>query len=220
MIDEMLQNDKTPESEGRLENIKKFVSDIESRSSIKEFLEEISLVIDNSSNAEESSRVSLMTLHSAKGLEFKIVFLPGWEENIFPNQRSVEEKGNHGLEEERRLAYVGITRAREILFISYANYRKQYNQSLYRTIPSRFLTELPKKSCEVLAINNNYSHKKINYKDQRYQNEKFNIGDKVFHDEFGQGQILGVNGEKLQIRFENQNNVVNIFSDFIKKYGQ
>ena len=217
---EMLQNDKTPESEGRLENIKKFVGDIDSRSSIKEFLEEISLVIDNSSNAEESSRVSLMTLHSAKGLEFKIVFLPGWEENIFPNQRSVEEKGNHGLEEERRLAYVGITRAREILFISYANYRKQYNQSLYRTIPSRFLTELPKKSCEVLAINDNYSHKKINYKDQRYQNEKFNIGDKVFHDEFGQGQILGVNGEKLQIRFENQNNVVNIFSDFIKKYGQ
>ena len=217
---EMLQNDKTPESEGRLENIKKFVSDIESRSSIKEFLEEISLVIDNSSSSEESSRVSLMTLHSAKGLEFKIVFLPGWEENIFPNQRSVEEKGNQGLEEERRLAYVGITRAREVLFISYANYRKQYNQSLYRTIPSRFLTELPNKSCEVLAINNNLAHQKINYKDQRYQNEKFSIGDKVFHDEFGQGLILGVNGEKLQIRFENQNNVVNIFSDFIKKYGQ
>ena len=217
---EMLQNDKTPESEGRLENIKKFVIDIESRSSIKEFLEEISLVIDNSSGSEKSSRVSLMTLHSAKGLEFKIVFLPGWEENIFPNQRSVEENGNQGLEEERRLAYVGITRAREILYISYANFRKQYNQSLYRTIPSRFLTELPKKTCEVLTVNNNYAHKKINYKDQRYENKKFNIGDKVFHNEFGRGSVLGINGEKLQVRFENQNNVVNIFSDFIKKYGQ
>ncbi len=214
---EMLQSDKTPESEGRLENIKKFVSDIESRSSIKEFLEEISLVIDNSSGSEQSSRVSLMTLHSAKGLEFKIVFLPGWEENIFPNQRSVEEKGNQGLEEERRLAYVGITRAREILFISYANYRKQYNQSLYRTIPSRFLMELPKQNCSVQTINDNYSHKKINYKDQRYQNERFNVGDKVMHDEFGEGLILGINGEKLQVRFENQNNVVNIFSDYIKK---
>ena len=217
---EMLQNDKTPESEGRLENIKKFVIDIESRSSIKEFLEEISLVIDNSSGSEKSSRVSLMTLHSAKGLEFKIVFLPGWEENIFPNQRSVEENGNQGLEEERRLAYVGITRAREILYISYANFRKQYNQSLYRTIPSRFLTELPKKTCEVLTVNNNYAHNKINYKDQRYENKKFNIGDKVFHNEFGRGSVLGINGEKLQVRFENQNNVVNIFSDFIKKYGQ
>ena len=90
-----------------------------------------------------------MTLHSAKGLEFDYVFLPGWEEGIFPNQRSLDENGNKGLEEERRLAYVGITRARKKLSISFVNFRKQYNYNIYRSIPSRFLSELPKKNCEL-----------------------------------------------------------------------
>ena len=99
-----------------------------------------------------------MTLHSAKGLEFNYVFLPGWEEGIFPNQRSLDENGNKGLEEERRLGYVGITRARKKLYISYVNFRKQYNYSIYRCIPSRFLSELPKDNCKVLQITSN-SHK-------------------------------------------------------------
>ena len=214
---EMLQNDKTPEADGRLENIKKLISDIDTRSSIYQFLEEISLVIDNSVDNEDSLKVSLMTLHSAKGLEFKVVFLPGWEEGIFPNQRSIEEKGNKGLEEERRLAYVGITRAREDLYILYSNARKQFNQSLYRTIPSRFLTELPKNNCEVKVIKDSTYLSKMNLKSNRYEKEGFIIGDKVSHSEFGNGIILGVDNDKLQIRFDKQKGVIKIFSDFIKK---
>ena len=214
---EMLQNDKTPEADGRLENIKKLISDIDTRSSIYQFLEEISLVIDNSVDNDDSLKVSLMTLHSAKGLEFKVVFLPGWEEGIFPNQRSVEEKGNKGLEEERRLAYVGITRAREDLYILYSNARKQFNQSLYRTIPSRFLTELPKNNCEVKVIKDSTYLSKMNLKSNRYEKEGFKIGDKVSHSEFGNGIILGVDNDKLQIRFDKQKGVIKIFSDFIKK---
>ena len=214
---EMLQNDKTPEADGRLENIKKLISDIDTRSSIYQFLEEISLVIDNSVDNEDSLKVSLMTLHSAKGLEFKVVFLPGWEEGIFPNQRSIEEKGNKGLEEERRLAYVGITRAREDLYILYSNARKQFNQSLYRTIPSRFLTELPKNNCEVKVIKDSTYLSKMNFKSNRYEKEGFVIGDKVSHSEFGNGIILGVDNDKLQIRFDKQKGVIKIFSDFIKK---
>jgi DNA helicase-2/ATP-dependent DNA helicase PcrA len=214
---EMLQNDKTPEADGRLENIKKLISDIDTRSSIYQFLEEISLVIDNSVDNDNSLKVSLMTLHSAKGLEFKVVFLPGWEEGIFPNQRSIEEKGNKGLEEERRLAYVGITRAREDLYILYSNARKQFNQSLYRTIPSRFLTELPKNNCEVKVIKDSTYLSKMNLKSNRYEKEGFIIGDKVSHSEFGNGIILGVDNDKLQIRFDKQKGVIKIFSDFIKK---
>ena len=137
---EMLQADKTPEADGKLENLKKLVSDIKNRNSIYEFLEEVSLLTDILSNSDGLEKISLMTLHSAKGLEFNYVFLPGWEEGIFPNQRSLDENGNKGLEEERRLGYVGITRARKNLYISYVNFRKQYNYSIYRSIPSRFLS--------------------------------------------------------------------------------
>ena len=149
---EMLQADKTPEADGKLENLKKLVSDIKNRNSIYEFLEEVSLLTDILSNSDGLEKISLMTLHSAKGLEFNHVFLPGWEEGIFPNQRSLDENGNKGLEEERRLGYVGITRARKNLYISYVNFRKQYNYSIYRSIPSRFLSELPDESCKILQI--------------------------------------------------------------------
>ena len=217
---EMLQNDKTPEAEGRLENLKKLILDIDKRDSLYEFLEEVSLVIDNSLESSFIEKVSLMTLHSAKGLEFKYVFLPGWEEGIFPNQRSIEEQGNKGLEEERRLAYVGITRARESLSIIYANSRKQYNQTMYRTIPSRFLTELPKNNCELVIQERDYNNKNYssnNYKKTFYKNEQFSIGDKVLHSEFGKGVVLGVSGERLQIRFNEKNEIIKIFSDFIEK---
>ena len=100
-----------------------------------------------------------MTLHSAKGLEFDYVFLPGWEEGIFPNQRNIDDNGSKGLEEERRLGYVGITRARKKLTISYVNYRKQYNYSFYRSLPSRFLSELPK-NCELVVSEKMKSLKK------------------------------------------------------------
>ncbi|MFL2661394.1 MAG: ATP-dependent helicase [Alphaproteobacteria bacterium] len=212
---EMLQNEKTPESEGRLENLKKLITDIKNRRSIDEFLEEVSLLIDNSSQDNKSERVSLMTLHSAKGLEFDYVFLPGWEEGIFPNQRNMDEYGNKGLEEERRLAYVGITRARKKLSISYVNFRKQYNYSIYRSIPSRFLSELPKKNCKVIQVTKNLE--KVKNKMVEYSSLKFQVGDKISHNEFGYGTILGISEDKLQIRFENSNEVIKIFSNYVTK---
>ncbi|MEC8265453.1 MAG: UvrD-helicase domain-containing protein [Pseudomonadota bacterium] len=212
---EMLQSEKTLESEGRLENLKKLVVDIKNRNSLGEFLEEVSLLTENINQKDEEDKVSLMTLHSAKGLEFDYVFLPGWEEGIFPNQRNIDEYGNKGLEEERRLAYVGITRARRKLYISFVNYRKQYNYNLYRSIPSRFISELPKQSCNLILEKNHIKSEKKSFK--ILSNSTFSVGDFVQHSEFGKGKILGVNGKKLQIKFDNNSGIINIFSDFVKK---
>ena len=212
---DMLKDDKTYESEGRLENLKKLVSDINNRNSLGDFLEEVSLVIDNSSEINEKNKISLMTLHSAKGLEFDTVLLPGWEEGIFPNQRNIDEYGNNGLEEERRLAYVGITRARNSLSIFFANYRKQYNQSLYRTIPSRFLSELPKKSCD-LKIEEKMEEKYPRVLES-IRSEKFKVGDKVLHENLGEGTVLGISNDKVQIIFQKTKEVVKVFADYLKK---
>ena len=172
---EMLQKEKTPEAEGRLENLKKLVSDLKNRSSLFEFIEEVSLLTDSLNESDKSEKVSLMTLHSAKGLEFDNVFLPGWEEGIFPNQRNIDEYGNKGLEEERRLAYVGITRARKKLNISYVNFRKQYNYSIYRSIPSRFLSELPQKNCRLLQIKTKIEKTKKNLINFQIINSRWEI---------------------------------------------
>ena len=107
---EMLLKDKSPEAPGRLENLKELVSALEEFEGLSQFLEHISLVMENAED-DTTEQISLMTLHAAKGLEFDKVFLPGWEEGVFPNQRSLDESGAKGLEEERRLAYVGLTRA-------------------------------------------------------------------------------------------------------------
>jgi DNA helicase-2/ATP-dependent DNA helicase PcrA len=212
---EMLQADKTPEADGKLENLKKLVSDIKNRNSIYEFLEEVSLLTDILSNSDGLEKISLMTLHSAKGLEFNYVFLPGWEEGIFPNQRSLDENGNKGLEEERRLGYVGITRARKNLYISYVNFRKQYNYSIYRSIPSRFLSELPDDNCKVLKVST--KEKADKQKLSSFVNTKFDIGDKVSHEQFGKGLVLGTSDDQLHIRFENDDKITKIFSDYVKK---
>ena len=138
---EMWQKDKSPDSDGRLENLKELVSAMEEFDTLSGFLEHISLVMDNDAPREDGE-VTLMTLHAAKGLEFDTVFLPGWEEGIFPSQRSLDENGGIGLEEERRLAYVGITRARRNLYISFAANRRIHG--LWQSaIPSRFVSELP-----------------------------------------------------------------------------
>ena len=213
----MLRDDKTPEAEGRLENLKKLIVDIKTRNSIQEFLEEVSLVFERTSESQSAEKVSLMTLHSAKGLEFKHVFLPGWEEGIFPNQRSIEENGNNGLEEERRLAYVGITRARESLSIIYANKRKQYNQQLYQTIPSRFLSELPRSSCEVKVLKQNTNLQKNYFNPKKFENNKFKIGDKVKHEIYGYGTVLGVDYKTLQIIFKEKKEIETLISDFVEK---
>ena len=212
---EMLQNEKTIEAEGRLENLKKLITDIRSRKSLNEFLEEVSLLSDSSNDGDTVEKVSLMTLHSAKGLEFDYIFLPGWEEGIFPNQRNLDENGNKGLEEERRLAYVGITRAKKKLNITFVNFRKQYNYNFYRSIPSRFLSELPKKNCELILNKNQLEKQKI--KIENIHNNKYSVGDFVLHDEYGEGKVLGINGKKLQVKFTSSKEIVSVFSDFIKK---
>jgi DNA helicase-2/ATP-dependent DNA helicase PcrA len=136
-----LRADKGPQSTSRLENLKELVQSMGAFDTLEAYLEHISLVMDLDRDAGEDA-VQIMTLHSAKGLEFPLVFLPGWEEGVFPSQRSMDEKGEKGLEEERRLAYVGITRAREEARVSFAANRQVYGRWTSQ-LPSRFVDELP-----------------------------------------------------------------------------
>ncbi|WP_068240414.1 ATP-dependent helicase [Tritonibacter horizontis] len=145
----MWQNDKNPDSPGRLENLKELVKALENFENLQGFLEHVSLVMDNDKQDAEQ-KVSIMTLHAAKGLEFPAVFLPGWEDGLFPSQRSMDESGLKGLEEERRLAYVGITRAEELCTISFAGNRRVFGQ-WQSQLPSRFVDELPEEHVEVLT---------------------------------------------------------------------
>ncbi|CDZ59818.1 DNA helicase II [Neorhizobium galegae bv. orientalis] len=150
----MWQNDKSAEAPGRLENLKELVRSMEAFESMRGFLEHVSLVMDAENN-ENLDAVSIMTLHSAKGLEFDTVFLPGWEEGLFPHQRALDEGGRSGLEEERRLAYVGLTRAKHRCHIWFVSNRRIHGlwQS---TMPSRFLDELPAAHVDVAASDSNY----------------------------------------------------------------
>ena len=143
---EMWLKSTTPDAPGRLENLKELISALNEFDSLEGFLEHISLVMDRD-DAAAVEMVSLMTLHAAKGLEFDCVFLPGWEEAVFPNRRAVDEGGGKALEEERRLAYVGLTRARKDVWICHASSRRVYNQWL-ACAPSRFIEELPKELLE------------------------------------------------------------------------
>ncbi|MCX8507935.1 MAG: DNA helicase II, partial [Rhodobacteraceae bacterium] len=145
----MWQNDKTPEAPGRLENLKELVKALEQFENLQGFLEHVSLIMDNETE-DAAEKVSIMTLHAAKGLEFPVVFLPGWEDGLFPSQRSMDESGLKGLEEERRLAYVGITRAEALCTISFAGNRRVYGQ-WQSALPSRFIDELPGRHVEVLT---------------------------------------------------------------------
>ena len=137
----MWQNDKSPEAPGRLENLKELVRALADFETLGGFLEHVSLVMENEQGGEVD-RLSIMTLHGAKGLEFDTVFLPGWEEGLFPSQRTLDESGTKGLEEERRLAYVGLTRARRRAVISHAANRRIY-ANWQSSIPSRFIDEIP-----------------------------------------------------------------------------
>jgi DNA helicase-2/ATP-dependent DNA helicase PcrA len=143
---DMLQNERTAESAGRLENLSELARAMEDYETLGDFLEHVSLVIDNDS-ADEEETVTIMTMHGAKGLEFDHVFLPGWEEGVFPSQRAIDEGGLASLEEERRLAYVAITRARRRCNILYAANRRIYGQWT-SSIPSRFIEELPEEHIE------------------------------------------------------------------------
>ncbi|NHF74195.1 ATP-dependent helicase [Paracoccus xiamenensis] len=145
----MWQNDKSPDAPGRLENLKELVKALEEFENLQGFLEHVALVMDRD-NDEAQDAVSIMTLHAAKGLEYPIVFLPGWEDGLFPSQRSMDETGQKGLEEERRLAYVGITRAEKLATISFAQNRRMYGQ-WQSSLPSRFIDELPEDRMDVLT---------------------------------------------------------------------
>jgi DNA helicase II / ATP-dependent DNA helicase PcrA len=144
---EMWQKDRSADAAGRLENLKELVRSMEEFENLQGFLEHIALVMDRDGGAEDDA-VSLMTLHSAKGLEFDNVFLPGWEEGLFPSQRTLDEQGRAGLEEERRLAHVGLTRARRRAKLYFATNRRIHG-TWTTTIPSRFLDELPTASVEI-----------------------------------------------------------------------
>jgi DNA helicase II / ATP-dependent DNA helicase PcrA len=144
---EMWQKDRSADAAGRLENLKELIRSMEEFENLQGFLEHISLVMDNE-KAAEADAVNIMTLHAAKGLEFNTVFLPGWEEGVFPNQRALDDQGRAGLEEERRLGHVGLTRARKRAKIYFATNRRMHG--LWQTnIPSRFLDELPEADVEV-----------------------------------------------------------------------
>ncbi|MEM6729192.1 MAG: 3'-5' exonuclease, partial [Pseudomonadota bacterium] len=250
------QNEKTPEAPGRLENLKELVKALENFENLQGFLEHVSLVMDNEQD-DGGEKISIMTLHAAKGLEFPMVFLPGWEDGLFPSQRSMDESGLKGLEEERRLAYVGITRAEEVCTISFAGNRRIFGQ-WQSAMPSRFIDELPEEHVDVLTtssalhqgsygmgssmmsqaspilqataasdlhdrasradVYNSPGWKRLQARAaQRGMSQPreggnvvidmtatsaFTVGDRVFHQKFGYGEVMEIEGDKLEIEFE------------------
>ena len=230
---EMWRLDKTPEAPGRIENLKELVSGMSEFESMAEFLEHVALVLENQDKSG-GEYVTIMTLHGAKGLEFDTVFLPGWEEGLFPSQRSMDENGLKGLEEERRLAYVGITRARKKAYISHAGNRYMYG-NMVSAIPSRFIDELPEEHIETSNEMGNYSPGRSQHWDssgfqpsaprrqihdrkvQSESGEVFARGDKVFHDKFGYGIIINIDGHKLDINFDTSGKK-RVMDSFVEKH--
>ncbi len=247
----MSLQDKTPDAGGRLENLKELIKGLEEFENMEGFLEHIALVMENNTD-NEVEKVSIMTLHGAKGLEFPAVFLPGWEDGLFPSQRSMDESGVKGLEEERRLAYVGITRAEELCTISFVGSRQVYGQ-WQSAIPSRFIDSIPAEYIENLTLPGLYGYQldeginqgsdntdkvpddiqsraamadvyqspgwrrlqnsKMNHKviiasnknlvrDVDIISENFSVDDKVFHQKFGYGVILTLDGGNADVFFE------------------
>jgi DNA helicase-2/ATP-dependent DNA helicase PcrA len=139
----MLRDEKTDEATSRIENIYEMLRAIADFPNIAEFMEHASLVMDNDALADDlGGSVTIMTLHAAKGLEFDLVFIPSMEEGIFPHQRAIDQDGQKGIEEERRIAYVGITRARKELYLTFAERRRMFYETCYNA-PSRFIAEIP-----------------------------------------------------------------------------
>jgi DNA helicase-2/ATP-dependent DNA helicase PcrA len=238
---QMWQNDRAADAPGRLENLKELIVSLDGFENLQGFLEHVSLIMENEQK-ENLPKVTIMTLHAAKGLEFPAVFLPGWEEGVFPSQRSIEESGIKGLEEERRLAYVGITRAEEICTVSFSKNRMLYTKEFrgwHPMIASQFIDELPKEHIEVLnppslytaamstdmadkvARADAYSSpgwKRMQARNAQYTPSSepkpkrliidaeeipdFAIGDRVAHEKYGVGTVIGVEAGKLSIVFE------------------
>ena len=234
----MWEAEKTLESRGRVENLKELSSALEDFEDINEFLEHVSLISDGDDTPEEDM-VSIMTIHGAKGLEFENVFLPGWEEGLFPSQQTLDESGKEGLEEERRLAYVAITRAKQKLTISFASSRMVFG-NIISSIPSRFVDELDKDFIEIVnktGAGPSYNKPKSKFAEKQSNfvipsaengfkvgkkklfddsNSKFTVGDKIFHQDFGYGRVINVNGRHLQIVFE-KSAIKTLLEDFVEK---
>ena len=167
---QMLKNKKDLENENRLENIKELISAMKEFDNLESFLDHVSLATSIDQDWE-GEKINLMTMHSSKGLEFDIVFLPGWEEGLFPHQKSIEEKGQKGLEEERRLAYVGITRAKKIVNISFSMNRF-YQGDWIDSMESRFVGELPEKNIEKNTSFNNENEEEFEFnQDVEFESE-------------------------------------------------
>ncbi len=147
----MLKNKKDLENENRLENLKELLRAMQDYDNLQNFLEHVALATSMDQDWE-GAKVNLMTMHAAKGLEFDVVFLPGWEEGLFPHQKSLEEKGDFALEEERRLAYVGITRAKQEAYLSFAM-KRAYHGDWMDALPSRFINEIPEEGIEKNEVN-------------------------------------------------------------------
>lgn len=264
---EMLKMDKSAEAEGRIENLKELInvmSDTEQYPTLSDFMEHVSLVMDNDNNID-TDKVMLITLHSAKGLEFDAVFLPGWEEGLFPHQRALDEGGGSALEEERRLAYVAMTRAKQKLYILTALNRRIYGQ-WQNNLPSRFINELPPANIEICNMAASYfgaagnyggswaeRHKSSsNWYNRSRQTEenvirdsdRFSyvrdeddgwsgsvwqakqkarnaasatpVGSRVFHETFGYGKVLKIEGNKLEIWFD-QAGHKKLLKDYVRK---
>ncbi len=216
----------TPDAPGRLENLKELVSTLNDFGSLEEFLEHVSLVMDRE-RRDTGEMVSLMTLHAAKGLEFAHVFLPGWEEEIFPNKRALADGGNRALEEERRLAYVGLTRAKQHVQISRAVSRRIFNQWL-AGVESRFLRELPAEHVETIVRTRRHGgtrwdsdgfdssgrgpgYRRLRAGTRRSREtqllrsgsgEPIEVGTRIFHEKFGYGTVTASDAGRLEVSFE------------------
>ncbi len=220
---EMWRQDKSPDAPGRLENLKELMQALREFETLSGFLDHVSLVMENEQEGD-NDKLSMMTLHGAKGLEFDTVFLPGWEEGLFPSQRSMDENGNKGLEEERRLAYVGITRARRLAVISHVANRQLYG-NWQASMPSRFLEELPEEHVDragsagmareqrltaptvftgqfPLAARRPRVTEVWEQPARPKREDQMAVGQRVFHQKFGYGTVSGVNDDRLDVAFD------------------
>jgi len=201
----MLKDENSEESRARLENLREMMRAMNDFDRIEDFLEHASLVMDGDLSEKTENAVNLMTVHAAKGLEFDLVFLPGFEEGIFPHQKSLSTEGAKGLEEERRLAYVGITRAKKELYITYAESRRMYNEYI-NTTPSRFIDEILGDGVQKISSQKNYnqraaSYTKIEPKKEFKLKENFFPGFTVAHEIFGKGIVIRSDGKNIEVAF-------------------